>query len=42
MIAESLKIATLLPEAAIRVSRPAEPFSWDAIFEKVSFYLFLN
>ena len=31
-------MATLFPEAAILVNRPAEPFIWEAMEEKVSDY----
>jgi len=36
MMADSLKMATLLPLAAIRVIRPAEPLSCVDMDEKVS------
>jgi hypothetical protein len=35
-IPESFKIATLFPEAAMRVKRPAEPFICVVIEENVS------
>lgn len=35
IIAESFKMATLLPEAAIRVRRPAEPFICVVMEENV-------
>lgn len=38
MMADNLRMATLLPEAAMRVSRPAEPLSCVVIEEKVSDY----
>jgi hypothetical protein len=37
---ESLRIATLFPAAAIRPSRPADPFKVTLIEEKVSDYSF--
>lgn len=36
MMPDSLRMATLLPEAAMRVKRPAEPLSWVDMEEKVS------
>jgi hypothetical protein len=38
MMPESFRIAILLPEAAIRVRRPAEPFIWVVMEEKVSLW----
>lgn len=35
---ESFRTATLFPDAAIRVNRPAEPFIWVVMEEKVSDY----
>lgn len=36
MMPASLKTATLFPEAAMRVKRPAEPLSWLDMEENVS------
>lgn len=36
IMADSFNIATLFPDAAIRVSRPAEPFICVPMVEKVS------
>lgn len=36
MMPDSLRMATLLPEAAMRVRRPADPFIWVPMEEKVS------
>lgn len=41
MMPESLKMATLLPAAAMRPSRPAEPLSCVDMDEKVSDWVFI-